>query len=61
MHIGLGDSFVAKILALYTSPHARAKAIGFLSSSFTMEKGVHQGCPLSTLLYVLTMEHLAIA
>lgn len=57
---GIGQTLLGKIQALYANPSANVRVNGSLSSSFSMTNRTHQGCPLSLLLYVLTMEHLAL-
>ncbi|XP_075209466.1 UDP-N-acetylglucosamine transporter TMEM241 isoform X1 [Anomaloglossus baeobatrachus] len=57
--LGLGPKFLQKIFALYSGPTDRVRINGMLSSSFAIQNGTRQGCPLSPLLYVIVMEHLA--
>lgn len=61
IQIGLGSNLLHKILALYTKPEARIRINGSLTTSFTIQNGTCQGCPLSPLLNVLVMEHLVTA
>lgn len=61
IQIGLGPNLLRKIMALYTKPRARIWINQSLSSSFPIQNGTRQGCPLSPLLFVLVMEHLVTA
>ena len=38
----------------------KIKIYSLLSASFTLSQGLHQGCPLSMLLYIIVAEALAI-
>lgn len=55
--VGRKDNMLHLILALYTNPTAKVRANGCLSNAFSIHNGTHQVCPLSPLLYVLTLEH----
>lgn len=60
--VGLPGEFIQKIMALYIAPSARIKVNGTLSSPIKISNGTHQGCrPLSPYLYILAMEHVAVA
>lgn len=59
--IGLGRRMLSWIMSLYSSQLARVRTNVFLSPMFPIHKGTRQGSPLSPLLYVLTMNHLAVA
>ncbi|KAM8966813.1 ATPase family AAA domain-containing protein 2-like [Pelodytes ibericus] len=58
---GFGGRIVDSILALYTSPSARVVGGGFTSKWFNLYNGTRQGCPLSPLLYLITVEPMAAA
>lgn len=51
--------FIQCLKAIHAGSRARVKAIGSLSSWFTMTRGTRQGCPLSPLLFTLYLEPLA--
>lgn len=57
--MGFGPSFVAWVKLLYSSVRSTVFVNGYFSDPFFPSRGVRQGCPLSPLLYVLTMEVLA--
>lgn len=55
-HLGMGTAFKNKILALYSNPQARIRACGTLSDAFRIQNGTRQGCPLSPLIFALSLE-----
>ena len=57
--MGLGDSFIRWVKILYTVARSSVLVNGFTTRPFKPSRGVRQGCPLSPLLYVLSMEVLA--
>ena len=59
--MGFGSSFISWVKLLYTGIRSSVLINGYRSSWFYPSRGVRQGCPLSPLLYVLTMEVLAVS
>lgn len=57
--MGFGPSFVRWVKLLYSDIRSSVIINGYTSRSFKPSRGVRQGCPLSPLLYILTMEVLA--
>jgi hypothetical protein len=57
---GFGDDFIHWITVIYNSSVAYVKNNGFLSDKILIEQGIKQGCPVSSLLFVLAVEILAI-
>lgn len=55
-HIGLGLHMMAWISSLYQNPSARLKINGSLSNKVYINNGTRQGCPLSSLLFIITLE-----
>lgn len=55
-HIGLRSSMLSWILSLYSHPTAAVKVNGTRLSYFTIRNGTRQGCPLSPLIFILTLE-----
>ena len=47
------------IKVTYTNIQSKIKINGLLSDPFTLMQGVHQGCPLSLVLYIMAAEVLA--
>ena len=58
-HMGFGPSFVSWIRLLCTNVRSAILIDGYTSESFLPSRGVRQGCPLSPLLYVISIEVLA--
>lgn len=56
---GLGKEFINWIKLIYHSPEACVLTNGMHSSPFLLGRGTRQGCPLSPLLFALTLEPLA--
>lgn len=54
--IGLGNNMMSWISTLYKNPSAQLKINGSLSSTVEIKNGTRQGCPLSPLLFILTLE-----
>lgn len=55
-HIGLGEVMLNRIANIYSVPTAQVKANGVLSDPFPITNGTRQGCPLSPLLFALSLE-----
>ena len=51
-----GPSFKQWIKTLYTLPVAKVKNNGHLSDEFSIQRGIRQGCPVSALLFILSIE-----
>ena len=58
--MGFGHSFIKWVDLFYTGVSSAVSVNGYLSSFFSLSRGVWQGCPLSPLLYVLVSEVLAV-
>lgn len=58
-HCGFGPSFVSWVKLLYSGIRSAVLINGYTSQAFFPSRGVRQGCPLSPLLYVISIEVLA--
>ncbi len=56
---GFGEHLVSMIKTLYHSPAASVITGNIISPSFPLQRGTRQGCPLSPLLFCLSLEPLA--
>lgn len=54
-----GDQFINMIKTLYNNPMARVSTGGLMSDTFNICRGTRQGCPLSPLMFNLSIEPLA--
>ena len=57
-HYGLTGSLLQCIKSLYLGSMSRIQINGFLSNPFNIRSGVRQGCPLSMILYCITIDPL---
>lgn len=55
-YIGLGTHMMTWISSLYRNPTAQLKINGSLSQTVKINNGTRQGCPLSPLLFILTLK-----
>lgn len=58
-HYDFGTNFIKWINILYKNPSARVMNNGFSSDLFTITRGIRQGCPISALLFILSVEVLS--
>ena len=58
--MGFGPSFIQWVVLLYSDIRSAILINGYTPRHFKPSRGLRQGCPLSPLLYVLTMEVLAV-
>lgn len=56
---GFGKTFISMVKTLYTNPYAVVLTSNMLSVPFLLQRGTRQGCPLSPLLFALSIEPLA--
>ena len=56
LKMGFGRSFLRWVNLFYCGVQSCVNINGYLSSFFSLSHGVHQGCPLSPLFYVLVSE-----
>lgn len=55
-HFNFGRTFLKWIKILYSNPTIIVKNNGWLSECIRMERGIRQGCPVSALLFILSIE-----
>ena len=60
LRMGFGPSFIKWVALFYTDIRSSILINSYASRHFKPSRGVRQGCPLSPLLYVLTVEVLAV-
>ena len=57
--MNFGENFINWIKSLYSNPTASIKNNGWKSRNFDIYRGVKQGCPLSALLFTISVEMLS--
>lgn len=55
---GLGDRLMKWIKGIYSNPVAQVKVNGSISKQFEVTNGTRKGCPLSPLIFILTLKSL---
>ena len=58
-HFGFNDSFISWVKTLYNGIQTCVTNNGWISEIFKNTRGIRQGCPLSALLFVLSVEIMA--
>ena len=56
---GFGEEFIQWVKLLYQNASSRVKCNGLLTESFSLQRSIRQGCPLSSLLYSMVAELIA--
>jgi hypothetical protein len=56
-----GSNFINYIKILYANPSIIVKNNGWLSESIKMQRGIRQGCPISAMLFILSVEIMSYA
>ena len=56
---GFKDSFMKWVHTLYSQISCKITNNGWLSSKLHISRGIRQGCPLSALLFVITVKTMA--
>ena len=59
-HFGCGEDFIEWIRIIYGHCTSRIKVNGFTTAPVLIKRGIRQGCPLSSLLYVMCAEVLSL-
>ena len=54
-----GPNFIKMIKTCYSNIQSAVKVNGFVSKNVDLSRGIRQGCPISTVLYILVVETLA--
>ena len=58
-NFNFGPNFIKMIKTCYSNIQSAVKVNGFVSKKFDLSRGIRQGCPISTVLYILVAETLA--
>lgn len=58
--MGFSDDFLKWVKVLYKNTKSMAVNNGHLTESFNLYRGVHQGCPLSALLFIILVQVLTL-
>ena len=58
---GMGEKYLKWVKLLYTEPTADIITNNLISQTFSLHRGMRQGCPLSPLLFLFAIEPLAFA
>lgn len=59
-HFGFNDSFIRWVQTLYSDIQTCVSNNGWVSEIFKNSRGIRQGCPLSALLFILSVEIMAL-
>lgn len=57
--MGFHLDFISWVRVLYSNPTSRVQVNGYTSKQFELKRGNRQGCPLSPLLFAISIEPLA--
>lgn len=57
--MGFHRDFIKWISVLYSGPTSKVRVNGYSSNNFGLKRGTRQGCPLSPLLFAISIKPLA--